>query len=454
MNLRVCAIVPLKVESQRLPNKNFLQLVDKPLAHYIFDTLLAVESLDKVYAYCSDPRLMDLLPAGVHWLPRLKQLDGNDVRANELFQGAVSQVSEDLIVLAQIPGPFVSPKTVEKCVSALRGGLYRSALTVRSHQTYAWYESKPLNYTPETIMRTQDLSPVLVETSGIYAFWRADYLRNGTRISEPVELVQVSELEAVDIDTPEDFEWAQHLAIAHRLSLRSSQQEAESIGTRLADKLKTFRHVAFDLDGVLIDSLPVMELAWERVMSDLSLSLKFSDYKPLIGRPFQSILSILDIPEESRKQVTLRYQEYSKELAEGIEPYPGVRMALSQLRESGYKISVVTSKDRCRAESLLTSALGTTVNSLVCGDDLPADRGKPSPDPLLMACIAVGVSPGETIYVGDMQVDRQAAEQAGVQYVHAGWGYGGLSYQAGVWFDSFERLTDWLLAEAPVVSGP
>ena len=120
---------------------------------------------------------------------------------------------------------------------------------------------------------------------------------------------------------------------------------------------------------------------------------------------------------------------------------------MCQLQSCGYKLSIVTSKDRQRTLSLLEGDLGINVDGLICGDDLPPDRGKPNPDPLLLACVTVGATPRESIYVGDMEFDQQAADEAGIQYVHAGWGYGGLSYAPGVWFDSFDRLTEWLVTQ-------
>jgi phosphoglycolate phosphatase-like HAD superfamily hydrolase len=51
-------------------------------------------------------------------------------------------------------------------------------------------------------------------------------------------------------------------------------------------------------------------------------------------------------------------------------------------------------------------------------------RGKPAPDHLLMAMAQAGSDPAETVYIGDMAADHEAARRAGIDYAHADWGYG------------------------------
>jgi phosphoglycolate phosphatase-like HAD superfamily hydrolase len=43
---------------------------------------------------------------------------------------------------------------------------------------------------------------------------------------------------------------------------------------------------------------------------------------------------------------------------------------------------------------------------------------------LLLALVDLGVDPGQGIYVGDTHIDQEAARRAGLDFIHAGWGYG------------------------------
>ena len=79
-------------------------------------------------------------------------------------------------------------------------------------------------------------------------------------------------------------------------------------------------------------------------------------------------------------------------------------------------------------------------------------RGKPAPDPVLLALTDLGVDPADAVYVGDMAVDQEAAHRAGVPYVRAGWGYGCPGAPSAVVAESPKDLLR-LLAPGPFLEG-
>ena len=64
----IAAIIPLKMNSRRLPNKNFLSLGGIPLCAHVFNSISQVTGVD-TYCYCSNPRVMELLPPSIRYLP-------------------------------------------------------------------------------------------------------------------------------------------------------------------------------------------------------------------------------------------------------------------------------------------------------------------------------------------------------------------------------------------------
>ena len=74
--MRVVAIVPMKLNNRRLPQKNTKPFTNgKPLCWYILSTLLTVNKIDEVYVYCSSPDIQEFLPDGVKYLKRSASLD-------------------------------------------------------------------------------------------------------------------------------------------------------------------------------------------------------------------------------------------------------------------------------------------------------------------------------------------------------------------------------------------
>ncbi|MCI7182172.1 MAG: acylneuraminate cytidylyltransferase family protein [Lachnospiraceae bacterium] len=203
---KVVAFVPIKTNNERLPGKNTKKFSNgKPLISYILDTLVRVEMLDEIYVYCSDPSIKEYLPAGVIFLERDKYLDLSTTSFNEVLTTFANKVHADIYVLTHATAPFISVKTFEKAITALKSGEYDSALSVERLQEFFWKDGVPLNYDPVKIPRTQDLIPYYIETCGMYAYTSKLIKDEGRRVGHHPFLVEVSKKEACDINNPEDF---------------------------------------------------------------------------------------------------------------------------------------------------------------------------------------------------------------------------------------------------------
>jgi pyrophosphatase PpaX len=81
---------------------------------------------------------------------------------------------------------------------------------------------------------------------------------------------------------------------------------------------------------------------------------------------------------------------------------------------------------------------------IVTMEDSP--RHKPAPDPLLVAAQKLGIEPGEAIYVGDADVDMQAAHAAGMSRIWVKWGVGTLGDLDGAMPDFIVGSMDELVS--------
>jgi CMP-N-acetylneuraminic acid synthetase len=95
-------------------------------------------------------------------------------------------------------------------VDAVASGRHESAFAALEMRKFAWFEGKPLNYSLDRpVPRTQDLTPVYVEQSGLYVFSTRFFAERRCRISPDAYMKIVDPLEGHDIDTNEDFELAE-----------------------------------------------------------------------------------------------------------------------------------------------------------------------------------------------------------------------------------------------------
>ncbi len=207
--MKTVAVVPMKLNNRRLPQKNIKAFTNgEPLCHYILSTLLKVEGIDEVYVYCSDPVIKDYIPEGVKYLKRSASLDLDTTKMNEVLECFAGDVPADVYVMTHTTAPFISAESISKGLQAVLSGDYDSAFAVKKLQDFLWQDGKPFNYQLDNIPRTQDLPPLYEETSGFYIY-RSEIINDmHRRIGNVPYLVEVGEIEAIDIDEPEDFEIA------------------------------------------------------------------------------------------------------------------------------------------------------------------------------------------------------------------------------------------------------
>ena len=206
--MKTVAFVPIKMNSQRLPHKNILPLGEHALCWYIFDTLLNVKEIDEVYVYCSDDRIVDYIPPNVIYKKRSEQLDGDLVKGYDIYKSFINEVNADVYILAHATSPFIKSETIH---NALLNVLYNgndSAFSAQRIQTFSWFKGKPLNYQFEDVPRTQDIEPVLVETSAFYIFKQEVFKEYKRRIGFTPYIQEVDDVEAIDIDEKKDYDLA------------------------------------------------------------------------------------------------------------------------------------------------------------------------------------------------------------------------------------------------------
>lgn len=204
--MKISAFIPIKLNNERFPNKNLKRFDDgTPLIHLVQKTLLKVGLLDDIYIFCSDDSIQEYVLNGIKYLKRPKYLDESKTLANELVKEFVAAVPSDIYVMAHAPTPFVTVETYHKCIEKVKTGEYNSALAVKRLQKFMWFKGKPLNYDIRNIPRTQDMEPIFMEAISPYVFTNGVFEEFNGRVDEKPYMCECSDIEATDIDYPEEF---------------------------------------------------------------------------------------------------------------------------------------------------------------------------------------------------------------------------------------------------------
>ena len=148
---------------------------------------------------------MRYIPEGITFLKRDAYYDLSTTSFTELLISFAKLVQADIYVLTHTTAPFLKANSIFQGIKQVVSGEYDSAVSVVKLQEFLWADDKPLNYNLENIPRTQDLKPIYSETCGLYVYTRDLIINQKRRVGECPYLVEVSKIEACDINDKEDF---------------------------------------------------------------------------------------------------------------------------------------------------------------------------------------------------------------------------------------------------------
>ncbi|WP_370240690.1 acylneuraminate cytidylyltransferase family protein [Pararhodobacter marinus] len=215
----------MKANSQRVKGKNFRPLHGKPLFRWILDSLLAIDEIDCVVINTDARHILEengLVESDrVKIRDRKAELIGDTVSMNLILADDIANVPADTYLMTHTTNPMLRAKTIGDALgeyqAAVAAGTADSLFTVNKIQTRFYRaDSSPVNHDPDNLIQTQDLEPWYEENSNLYIFTAESFAKTKARIGKQPMLYEMDKMEAVDIDTPED--WALAEAVAAILS--------------------------------------------------------------------------------------------------------------------------------------------------------------------------------------------------------------------------------------------
>lgn len=193
------------------------------------------------------------------------------------------------------------------------------------------------------------------------------------------------------------------------------------------DHASSIHAVLFDLDGTLLDTASDLILALNTLLKSKNKPPIALDDARNIASQGSLALTRYGFPEITNetefKQLRLEFlQHYANSICINTSLFDGMNELLQNIESKNIPWGIVTNKPGWLTDPLLEQlALSSRVACVVSGDTLPVR--KPHPDPLLLACEKMNLSPHHTIYIGDDPRDIHAGNAAGMYTCVARYGY-------------------------------
>jgi HAD superfamily hydrolase (TIGR01509 family) len=176
----------------------------------------------------------------------------------------------------------------------------------------------------------------------------------------------------------------------------------------------------FDMDGVLVNSEPVILAAAVGGLKEYGVQAVKADFKPFIGAGEDRFVGGVAEKYGVVYRLEMKHRVYEKYLElvdNGLEVYPGTLRVLTQLNQAGHTCALASSADFIKIDAnLRVAGIEKSVFKAIVGGE-EVKHKKPFPDIYLLAAERIGARPESCIVVEDAVNGIQAAKAAGMKSV-------------------------------------
>lgn len=182
----------------------------------------------------------------------------------------------------------------------------------------------------------------------------------------------------------------------------------------------------FDLDGTLVNTLHDLTDSLNYALNECGLpSLSESRVAAIVGHSVEYMCEHAvppEHPDQATRVLELYSEHYRAHSLDRSHPYDGMIDAVKRIKQAGVTVAIASNKPHADTVKVVEMLYPKNLFSLVLGR---TDKFtiKPAPDALRFIMNYFGVTPGESVYVGDSDVDVQFAHNAGMRCVSVDWGF-------------------------------
>ncbi len=231
--MKKIAMIPARLGSKRVPNKNLRMIDGKPLVCYVLDTLIKSKAFSKKDIYINSESLIFKTIAdsrGVNFYHRSERLSSDEATNDEFALDFIEATKCDVLYQFLATSPFLSCEDINLFVKRMESELLDTLVSVKSEQIECVHLDKPINFNQKKKSPpSQDLEPIYAYACGMMAWNSQKFISNMKKYDSgyhggdgKIGYYALKGYSTVDVDTNEDFQLAE--AIHSSLSLKKKPE--------------------------------------------------------------------------------------------------------------------------------------------------------------------------------------------------------------------------------------
>ena len=211
----------IKEYSERIPDKNFVDLNGYPLWWHLLSELegldVTVNTDSKKFikqlrsSKLKSIKVFERLQKHIDW-ENNENIDSSPVE-DMLFEFCKTIDRSEMVVLTHVTSPFLKKQTILDAIDLLqKDPKAKSIHSIHEVQDFVWLkqatEAKAVNFCRDRVQRTQDLSSIFVSKGAFFISKAEDILNQRNRLPEPLLFFPLDHMQAIEIDNFEDLKFA------------------------------------------------------------------------------------------------------------------------------------------------------------------------------------------------------------------------------------------------------
>ena len=215
--MKVVCMIPARMESKRIPNKNVKLLGGIPLISHAIRAAKEASCFDEIYVNSESPEIGELaLQEGVSFYLRPNYLS-SDTATNDEFTGDFLSLISCTYVVQLLPtSPFITAEEIRDFTKMTTEGGHDTVISVKDVQIESVYKDVPINFDQKKpTPPSQDLEPIRAYACTLMGWRKTNFLQNMDDLGcayhggeGDIKFFPIKGFSEIDIDHEEDFEMA------------------------------------------------------------------------------------------------------------------------------------------------------------------------------------------------------------------------------------------------------
>ena len=216
--MRVVCMIPARMGSKRIPNKNLRDLGGMPLISHVIRAAKSANCFDAIYVNSESSRIGDLaVKEGVEFYQRPEHLSSDTATNDDFTEDFLHSIDCDYVVQLLPTSPFITAEEIRDFTQITLGDDYDTVVSVKDIQIECIYKDKPITFDQKKpTPPSQELEPIKSYACTMMGWRKSNFLTNmGTYGcayhggAGRIKFVGMKGFSEIDIDYEEDFQLAE-----------------------------------------------------------------------------------------------------------------------------------------------------------------------------------------------------------------------------------------------------